>query len=407
MVHNGPEFASTYLTTLQNHLASAGEAPLLQAFDLGRTAFTRGLGVVDLAVVHHESLAAILRRLPTLEEHLQATRMASEVQAESLSVYEMALLGYRDANTELTRLNQELNQQAAELEKLAATERQARLELERAHRELKAAQSQLVHSAKLASLGQLVAGVAHEINNPLAFVINNLAVLERDTEDLPALFQLYTEAAELAAEHQPDLHQRMLDLAEQIDLLYLGKNLERMLASSTHGVKRIEQIVRDLRHFAHLDQGTLLELTDLNANITSTLSLVRGWAEMNQVVLNLDLAPLPLVECHPLEINQVILGLSANAIEACSGGGTVTVRTRSAADYVIIQFVDTGKGIAPDIRDNIFDPFFTTKPPGKGTGLGLSTSHAIIEGHNGQIDVESVPGQGACFTIRLPLRPRP
>ena len=131
MGQNGPEFADAYLTTLQEHLVRAGEGPLLQAFDLGRTAFTRGLGVVDIAVVHHESLAAILGRLPTLEEHIQATRKASEIQAESLSVYEMALLGYRDANAELTRLNQELNQQAAELEKLAATERQARLELER------------------------------------------------------------------------------------------------------------------------------------------------------------------------------------------------------------------------------------------------------------------------------------
>ena len=134
MVQNGHEFADSYLTTLQEHLAPPGEAPLLQAFDLGRTAFSRGLGVVDLAVVHHESLAAILGRMPTLEEHLQATRRASEIQAESLSVYEMALLGYRDANAELTRLNQELNQQAAELEKLAATEHQARLELEQTHR---------------------------------------------------------------------------------------------------------------------------------------------------------------------------------------------------------------------------------------------------------------------------------
>jgi len=404
MGQNGPEFANSYLTTLQDHLARAGETPLLQAFDLGRAAFTRGLGVVDIAVIHHESLAAILGCLPTLEEHVQATRKASEIQAESLSVYEMALLGYRDANAELTRLNQELKQQAAELENLAATEHQARLELEQTHRELKRAQGQLVNSAKLASLGQLVAGVAHEVNNPLAFVANNLAVLQRDTHPLPDLFQLFTEAAELAAEHRPELHRRMRDLAEQIDLPYLLENLEGMLARSRQGVKRIQQIVLDLRHFAHLDQGTLPELSDLNANITSTLNLIRGWAELSQVAVDLDLAPLPPLWCYPVKINQVILNLSSNAIEACAGGGTVTVRTRSAADRVVIQVVDTGPGIAPTIQDKIFDPFFTTKPPGKGTGLGLSISHAIVEEHNGEIEVESTPGQGACFTVRLPVQ---
>ena len=305
----------------------------------------------------------------------------------------------------MTRLNAELNQQAADLEKLAATEHQARLELEQTHRELKRAQGQLVHSAKLASLGQLVAGLAHEINNPLAFVANNLAVLQRDTHQMPDLIRLFNEAAQVAAEQHPELHRRMLELAEQIDLPYLGENLAAMLASSQHGVKRIEQIVLDLRRFAHLDQGTLPELTDLNANITSTLNLIRGWAELNRVVLDLDLAPLPPLLCYPLKINQVILSLCSNAIEACLGEGTVTVRTRSTGDHVVIQVVDSGHGIAPAIRDKIFDPFFTTKAPGKGTGLGLSISHAIVEEHNGEIEVESTPGAGACFTVRLPVRP--
>ncbi len=405
MGQNGAEFAFAYLTTLQAHLAREGEVPLLQAFDLGRRALTHGLGVMDIAIVHHESLATILGHMPTLEEHAHATRKASEIQVESLSVYEMALLGYREANAELTRLNGELNQQAAALERLAATEHQARLELERIHQALKRTQGQLVHSAKLASLGQLVAGLAHEINNPLAFVSNNLAVLQRDTRNMPELFQLYGEAAELAAEHRPELHRRIRDLAEQIDLPYLLENLEGMLARSKQGVKRIQQIVIDLRRFAHLDQGTLPELTDVNENITSTLNLIRGWAEMNQVVLELDLAPLPPLTCYPLKINQVILNLSSNAIEACSCGGTVTVRTRSADDCVIIQVVDTGQGIAPVIQDKIFDPFFTTKPPGKGTGLGLSISYAIVEEHKGEIEVESTPGQGTCFTVRLPVQP--
>jgi signal transduction histidine kinase len=404
MHENGLEFANAYLTTLQEHLARAGEAPLLQAFDLGRRALTRGLGVVDIAVVHHESLANILGRLPTVEEHTQATRKASEIQAESLSVYEMALLGYREANAELTRLNKELNQQTAALEELAATERRGRLDLERAHQELKRAQGQLVHSAKLASLGQLVAGVAHEINNPLAFVSNNLAVLQRDTHLLPEVFALYNEAAALVAEQRPELHRRMRDLADEIDLPYILENLEGILARSRQGVKRIQQIVLDLRRFAHLDQGALAELCDLNAQIQSTVNLIRGWAEMNKVLIELDLAPLPPVKCYPVKINQVILNITSNAIEACSDGGTVTVRTRPDAGGVVIEVVDTGGGIAPDLLERIFAPFFTTKPPGKGTGLGLSISHAIVEEHGGAIEVRSAPGQGSHFTIRLPLQ---
>src|SRR5262249_40386181 len=154
------------------------------------------------------------------------------------------------------------------------------------------------------------------------------------------------------------------------------------------GLKRIQKIVLDLRHFAHLDQGTFPEEVDLNVNITSTLNLIRGWAEMQRVGLEVDVAPLPPVTCLPLKINQVILNLAANGIEACPEGGKVTVRTYPVSDGVVIQVADTGHGIDPAIQDRIFDPFFTTKPPGKGTGLGLSTSHAIVEEHNGQIEVE-------------------
>jgi two-component system, NtrC family, sensor kinase len=402
---NNHELADAYLSALRHHLTRLGEAPLHEAYDWGRQALTRGLGVVDIAVIHHQSLATILRRIPTPEEAEQAARKAAEVQAESLSVFEMALLGYREANSQLTRLNQELKEQAAALQRLAATEHEARVELERTYRELKTTQGQLIHSAKLAALGQLVAGVAHEINNPLAFVLNNLVVLQRDTRELPALLRLYQEAASLASEHRSDLYRQMLDLADRIDLPYVLDNLDRILARSQQGLKRIQQIVLDLRNFAHLDQGTEQEEVDLNSNIASTLNIVRGWAEMQRVELDVDLASLPPVTCFPHKINQVVLNLGANAIQACSGGGKVTVRTRAVAGGVEVHVLDTGCGIDPAIRDRIFEPFFTTKPPGRGTGLGLSISHAIVEEHGGQIGVASAPGQGAHFTVRLPLKP--
>ena len=419
MIDDGRELSHEYMTALRDHVADGGEASLHEAYDLGRKALTRGLGVVHLAVLHHESLAAILRRLPTPEESAKATRSAAEVQAESLSVFEMALRGYRETNAQLTRLNEELREQAAELarsneryrqlaaelEQMAATERQSRLELERTHQELQKTQGQLVHSAKLAALGQLVAGVAHELNNPLAFVLNNLSVLERDTHSLPDLIHLYHEAASVAAQLRQDLYQRILDLADQIDLPYILDNLENILVRSHEGLKRIQRIVQDLRDFARLDQASFQEEIDLSAGIASTLDLIRGRARLQRVELEVDLRPLPPVTCFPSKINQVVLNLGMNAIDACSEGGSVTVRTCAVPGGVEIHVIDTGCGINPAIRAKIFDPFFTTKPPGKGTGLGLSISHAIVEEHGGQIEIDSTPGQGALFIARLPLKP--
>jgi signal transduction histidine kinase len=419
ILNNGPELAQEYMTALRHHLATAGEESLHEAYDVGRKALTRGLGVIHLAVLHHESLAAILRQLPTAEQSAQAAASAAEVQAESLSVYEMALLGYREANEQLTRLNQELEEQAAELassneryqrlaadlETLANTEHQARLELEKTHRELRQTQGQLVQSAKLAAVGQLAAGVAHEINNPLAFVLNNIAVLQRHTRALPELIRLYHQAAEVAAADRQDLYQQILDLGDQIDLPYILDNLESMLARSREGLKRIQLIVQDLRDFSGLDRASFLEETDLNAGIASTLNIVRGRAQLKRVELEVDLGPLPRITCFASKIHHVVLNLCINAIDACSEGGKVTVRTCAVAGGVEVHVIDNGRGIDPAIRDRIFDPFFTTKPPGQGTGLGLSISHAIIEESGGQIEVDSAPGKGSHFTVRLPLKP--
>ncbi len=419
ILNNGPELAHEYMEALRNHLATAGEESLHEAHDVGRKALTRGLGVVHLAVLHHESLAAILRQLPTAEQGAQAAASAAEVQAESLSVFEMALRAYRETNEQLTRLNRELEEQAAELassneryrrlaadlETLANTEHQARLELERTHRELKQTQSQLVQSAKLAAVGQLAAGVAHEINNPLAFVLNNVAVIQRHTRALPELIRLYHQAAEVAAAHRQDLYQQILDLGDQIDLPYVLDNLDSMLARSRDGLKRIQLIVLDLRDFGGLDRASVLEEADLNAGITSTLNIVHGRAHSKRVELEVDLEPLPSVTCFPSKIDHVVLNLCVNAIDACSEGSKVTVRTRAVPGGVEIHVIDNGSGIDRAIRDRIFDPFFTTKPPGQGTGLGLSISHGIIEESGGQIEVDSEPGKGSHFTVRLPLKP--
>jgi len=297
-----------------------------------------------------------------------------------------------------------LDLQDALLRSLTERER-AEEQLRSQHETLKQAQSQMVQTEKLAGLGQMVAGVAHEINNPLAFVTNNLAVLERDLQALGDLLTLYAEGEPALATARPDLHARIRDLSERIDLAYTLPNLQGLLDRSREGLRRLEQIVRDLRDFARLDESER-QAVELNAGIVSTLNIIAGRAKHKQVRLESRLAPgLPLVTCYPAKINQVVMNLVANAIDACAAGDTVTVVTRAlpADEGVEIEVADTGEGMTNEVRERIFDPFFTTKPVGEGTGLGLSISYGIVRDHGGAIEVTSEPGQGTRFVVRLPL----
>jgi signal transduction histidine kinase len=291
----------------------------------------------------------------------------------------------------------------ADLEREHAALERAQAQEHEAHEALKRAQSQLVQSEKLAALGHMVAGVAHEINNPLAFVVNNMAVLQRDVGALADLLRLYRQA-ETNADDVSQILDQIRANAERIDVDYTLGNLDRLVMRSREGLRRIEQIVTDLRGFARLDEGERHE-ADLNAGIASTVHIVQGQASARNVTIALELGELPRVSCHAAKINQVVLNLLANAIDACPDGGSVTVRTGCLAGGVTVEVADTGRGIAPAIRERIFDPFFTTKPVGKGTGLGLSISYGIAQEHGGTIAVESTPGAGACFTLWLPLRP--
>jgi PAS domain S-box-containing protein len=305
---------------------------------------------------------------------------------------------------ELACSNEQLKLLADDLSEVALSEHQAHEALRLTHEELKMAQVQLVQAEKLAGLGQMVAGVAHEINNPLAYVRSNVAVLRRDIGLLHDLFWLYHEAEDALAEHAPEVLSRIRGLADQIDLTYTLENLDRLIDRSSEGLRRIQQIVKDLRDFAYLDEGDLKEV-DLNEGIRSTVNIISGRAKSQGVHLEIDLPQLPPVACYPGKINQVVLNLLANAIDACSEGGQVTIRTQARPDGVELHVIDTGHGIDPAIRDRIFDPFFTTKPVGQGTGLGLSISYGIVQSHGGSIAVESTPGRGTHFVVSLPLIP--
>jgi signal transduction histidine kinase len=257
---------------------------------------------------------------------------------------------------------------------------------------------------ELSRLAQLVAGVAHEVNNPLSFVSNNLVVLGRDVQALGDLLGLHQQLDAAPPEQQPALRDRARALADDIDVPATREGLAELLARSRDGLKRIEQLVRDLRDFARLDQSAWDE-ADLAAGINSVLSVIRGRADRQEVELCADLAPVPRVWCHAAKINQVVFHLVANAIDASPRGARVTVRLQPAEGGVEIAVLDHGSGIDPSIRDKVFDPFFTTKPLGQGAGLGLSISYGIVQSHGGSIDFESPPGQGTCFRVRLPLRP--
>ncbi len=272
--------------------------------------------------------------------------------------------------------------------------------------QLKTAQTAMVQTEKLAGLGQMVAGVAHEINNPLSFVNNNVAVLQRDVAAMKDLLMLYRQAEGLIAANNAELAGWIKEMEDHIDLPYTLHNLDDVLTRSRDGLRRIQQIVRDLRDFARLDESDLLEM-DLNEGIASTVNIIRGRAKKKQIQLDMDLQPLPKITCYPAKINQVVMNLLANAIDACNDRGQVKVSTESIDGKVMIEVKDNGSGIDPAIRDRIFDPFFTTKPPGEGTGLGLSISYGIIQDHGGTIDLESAPGQGTSFKIQLPLVPPP
>ena len=268
-------------------------------------------------------------------------------------------------------------------------------------------QARIVQAEKLASLGLMIAGVAHEINNPLAYVANNLAVLERDIRGLTALVAAYEAAQAILESARPDLAAQVAQLAEEIDLPYVKEHIEQIVSSTRQGVKRVADIVQNLRGFARLDQAAV-GWVNLHDAITSSLEMIRGRLGRCHIVVEQQFGDLPLVMCASAQINQVFLNLLVNALQAIEatskGGGRIEIRTRAAGDEVIVEVADDGRGIPAELLPRIFDPFFTTKAVGEGTGLGLSISHGIVSDHGGRIEVENTPGQGSRFRVILPIR---
>lgn len=291
--------------------------------------------------------------------------------------------------------------------RLRAGERIIELEqtLAAQNRALREAQSALVQAEKLASLGQLAAGIAHEINNPITYVSTNLAVLKRDAPAVLLVLEKYRQGREPLRCAAPELTNEIERLEEEIDLPYILENLPRLFDSSLKGLERVRDIVTNLRDFARLGEADFKE-ANLHEDVHSTLEMLAHEIKAKSIRIHTDFAELPPILCHPGKINQVLLSVLVNAVQAVESGGTIDIRTRQdeGMNGVAVEIQDNGGGIKPEHLPHIFDPFFTTKPIGQGTGLGLAVSYGIIRDHGGSIEVESEVGRGALFRIRLPLR---
>jgi two-component system NtrC family sensor kinase len=267
----------------------------------------------------------------------------------------------------------------------------------------------LVQSEKLASIGLLSAGVAHEINNPLAYVGNNLAVLERDFKGVLAMMQCYDQGHDRLREADPGLLRKIEELSEDLDWPYVRDNLQRMLTRTREGVQRVANIVQNLRGLARTSPPKM-EPVLIPELIAPALEMIQGRLKRRGVeVVQSHSAP-RRVSCVGPQISQVVLNLLVNAIQAIEAtdreqGGRIELKTGVEGDYYVVEIADDGAGIDRDSLPRLFDPFFTTKPVGEGTGLGLSISHGIVTGHGGRIDVESAPGRGTRFRVLLPLNP--
>lgn len=271
-------------------------------------------------------------------------------------------------------------------------------ELKKANDEIKDAQSHLIQSAKMASLGQLVAGVAHELNNPIAFIYSNMLHLN---EYVDKLKQLVSEYRKLQSSLSSKEREKIRGLERDLEVDYILTDMGDLTASCVDGANRTKEIVLGLRTFSRMEESTFRKV-DIHEGLRSTIRLVVTEFK-DRVQIHEEFGELPLVECNLSQVNQVFMNLITNAAQAIERSGDIWIRTRLEGQDVAIEIEDNGGGIPPDIIEKIFDPFFTTKKVGKGTGLGLSIAYGLIQKHNGSITVDSQVGRGTRFTVKIPV----
>lgn len=315
------------------------------------------------------------------------------------SVHKLALLAVQ-RTSDLTSINSELTDEIMNRIKFQAELIDRNAEIGEANKKLAEAQNQLIQQEKMASLGQLAAGVAHEINNPIGFINSNLTMLEKYADRIFKIFTLFDTVEGTLT--NPSLKEEIAKTKQEARYNNLKSNMVSVIEESKEGVDRVKRIVQDLKDFSRVDEAEW-QWANLHDGINSTLNI--AWNEIKyKATVHKEYGDIPLVECVPFQINQVVMNLLVNAAQAIKDSGEIFIRTWQTDGDVVIEIEDTGTGIPANIISKIFDPFFTTKEIGKGTGLGLSLSYGIIIKHGGDLKVQSVVGKGTTFTITLPIQ---
>lgn len=351
------ELDPLWLGAIVAHVRQESEASLSEAYDLGRQALRKGLGILDVFMLYEAVQAELVLTAPAAEQPRLAAAIGDFFR-ELLSAYEMSLRGYREANRELERVN---------------------LDLKQAYTTLKSQQAQLVQSAKMASLGELVAGVAHEVNNPLAFIVSHLRTASASV-------------AKIEAELPPPLPATV-----QSNL----KRAQDRLRESELGAERIQDLVLKLRTFSRLDEGARKPVS-VRDSVASILTILEH-RFASRIEVRTSFGQPDVIECMPALLNQALMNLVSNAVDAIEGEGTIWIESGASGSDYVISVSDSGHGIPESLRERVLEPFFTTKPVGTGTGLGLSITYSIVEAHRGSFELGERPGGGTIATIRFPL----
>lgn len=340
----------------------------------------------------------IIGAIETLQDVTERQRAVSELQG-----HQACLEGLVETRTaELANANRQLAEDIAKREAAEAELLRRYAELTELNITLSDTRDQLVQSEKLASIGQLAAGVAHEINNPIGYVHSNIGTLERYLGDLFRMVAAYQTAETAIADER--VKSRLQALRREIDLGFLMEDIPILMEESKEGITRVKRIVQDLKDFSRMDTSGDWQWTDLHQAIDSTINIVGNEVKYRAEIVK-EYGVLPEVQCLPSQMKQVFMNLLVNAAHAITGDrGVITIRTHAEGGRVVLDFADSGSGIPEAIRNKVFDPFFTTKAVGKGTGLGLSLSYGIIQKHGGSIDIDSTVGVGTTFRIAIPIQ---
>ncbi|NCN96162.1 MAG: PAS domain-containing protein [Rhodoferax sp.] len=384
-------YQSSYRSSLKVPHAYEAEHFFLNLGNGGRWLFFTAAPIYN----KHGELVGAIETVQDITERKVAEEALMKAQLEVEQIVEQR-------TSELAAVNQTLREdvnrrEAAEHELLKRND-----ELQTLYTRLSEVKEHLIQSEKLASIGQLAAGIAHEINNPIGYIFSNFGTLENYLAQLFNMLDAYEKA-------ETDLQscttgQTLKGKREAFDLEFLKEDIPVLMRESKEGIVRVRKIVQDLKDFSHVDTNSDWQFASLNQGIDSTLNVIN-----NEIKYKADLvkefADLPELQCMPSQINQVVMNLVVNAAHAIGPErGKITVRTGQEGEQVWLEVTDTGSGIPPDVLPRIFDPFYTTKPIGKGTGLGLSLSYGIIQKHHGKIEVNTNVGQGTSFKVWLPLK---